>query len=170
MIRSDKKLRELDLILSRNNILIVSEAIKSLRNEVPFEGAIGLLIAYYDRSANLSLKNQIRDFMNDLKEQSAIPEVIAEIKKDNKPETLRMLISSCWQSGLDYSGYSSDFARFFLDGDFMTAIECFTVIESSVHKIKRSKKNEIIKMIREESPGQINEKTALALELISVLE
>jgi hypothetical protein len=34
----------------------------------------------------------------------------------------------------------------------------------------RAKKNEIIKTIREGSPAVISEKTALALELISVLE
>jgi hypothetical protein len=52
----------------------------------------------------------------------------------------------------------------------MTAIECFTVIESSVHKMTRAKKNEIVKMIREGSPAVVSDKTALALELISVLE
>jgi hypothetical protein len=81
-----------------------------------------------------------------------------------------MLVSSCWQSGLNYAGYSSDFAILFLTGDYMTAIECFTVIESSVHNITRAKKDEIIKMIREGSFAVISEKTALALELISVLE
>jgi hypothetical protein len=81
-----------------------------------------------------------------------------------------MLVSSCWQSGLDYADYSSDFAGLFLTGDYMTAIECFTVIESSVHKMTRAKKNEIVKMIREGSPAVVSDKTALALELISVLE
>jgi hypothetical protein len=52
----------------------------------------------------------------------------------------------------------------------MTAIECFTVIESSVPTMTRAKKDEIIKMIRERPVSWTKEKEALALELISVLK
>ena len=45
--------------------------------------------------------------MNDLKDQSVSKEIITEIRKPFKPSTIRMLVSSCWQSGLDYSEYSN---------------------------------------------------------------
>jgi hypothetical protein len=170
MISPENKRKELEHILNKENFVRISAAIKMLRDESPFGGAIGLLVAYYDKSDNSSIKRLIRDFLNDLKDQSACSEVINEIRKNINTDTLRMLVSSCWQSGLDYAGYSSDFANLFLTGDYVTAIECFTVIESSLHNLTRTKKNEIIKMIREGSPAVISEKTALALELISVLE
>jgi hypothetical protein len=170
MISPENKRKELEHILNKENFVRISAAIKMLRDESPFGGAIGLLVAYYDKSDNSSIKRLIRDFLNDLKDQSACSEVINEIRKNINTDTLRMLVSSCWQSGLDYAGYSSDFANLFLTGDYVTAIECFTVIESSLHNLTRIKKNEIIKMIREGSPAVISEKTALALELISVLE
>jgi hypothetical protein len=107
--------------------------------------------------------------MNDLKDQSASNEVITEIRKQWKAETISMLISSCWQSGIDYSEYSLDLARVFLKGDYVTAIECLTVIEETVHKLSREKKDEIIKVIEENPIIPVNEKTALALELISIL-
>ena len=47
-----------------------------------------------------------------------------EIRKPWKDDTISMLVSSCWQSGLDYSEYSMDFAKVFLKGDYVTAIEC----------------------------------------------
>lgn len=170
MISSENKRKELEHILSRHNFVRIAEAIKMLRNESPFTGAIGLLVSYYDGSDNIPIKNLIRDFMNDLKDKSSREEVIAEIKSDLKPETLRMLVSSCWQSGLDYKDYSAYFAGLFLASDYMTALECFSVIESSVHNMSRREKDSIIKIIRDGSEGSINEKTALALELISVLE
>jgi len=55
-------------------------------------------------------------------------------------------------------------------GDYITAIECFTVIESSVQYLKREEKDAIIKLIRDRSANGTGEKTALSLELISVLE
>jgi hypothetical protein len=170
MTSPENKRKELEHILNKENFVRISATIKMLRDESPFGGAIGLLVAHYDKSDNSSIKRLIREFLNDLKYQASCSEIIDETRKDIKPDTLRMLVSSCWQSGLDYADYSSDFAGLFLTGDYMTAIECFTVIESSVHKMTRAKKNEIIKTIREGSPAVISEKTALALELISVLE
>ena len=170
MTSPENKRKELEHILSKENFVKISATIKMLRDESPFGGAIGLLVAHYDKSGNSSIKRLIREFLNDLKDQASCKEVIDQIKKDIKPDTLRMLVSSCWQSDLDYAGYSSDFAELFLTGDYMTAIECFTVIESSVHNMTRSKRDEVIKMIREGSPAVISDKTALSLELISVLE
>ncbi len=169
MTGDEKKLRELGAILNNNNSLKITQAIKVLRNEPPFTGAIALLISYFDTSSNNSVRQMIREFMNDLKNQSSCIEVIAEIKRNYKDETLQMLASSCWQSGLDYSSYCSDFADLFLSGDYMTALECFTVIESSVHNMTRESKNVIINKIKTGAPNIAGEKSALASELISVL-
>jgi len=170
MITQENKRKELEHILSRDNFVKIAEAIKMLRNESPFGGAIGLLVSYFDETTNNSIKKLIREFLNDLKDQASCYEVVAEMKKNMKPETLRMVVSSCWQSGLNYAGYSSDFASIFINGDYMTAIECFTVIESSASHMTRAKKDEIIKMIRERPVSGTDEKEALALELISVLK
>jgi len=170
MTSPENKRKELEHILSKDNFIRITDTIKMLRDESPFTGAIGLLVSYYDESDNGLIKSAIKEFLDDLKDQASCAEVVAEIKKDIKPDTLRMLVSSCWQSGLDYAGYSADFAELFLAGDYMTAIECFTVIESSAHNMSRAKKDEIIDIIREGTETGISEKTALALELISVLE
>ncbi len=171
MIRSEKRLKELALVLTRDNPLMIEDAIEVLRNTQPFEGAIGLLTSYFNRSDNSSIRKQITNFMNDLKDQAACREVMEEIKKEILPDTLRMLISSCWQSGLDYVAYSADFAGIFLlTDDYMTAIECFTVIESSVQNMTTKEKDEIIRIITEGSALRSEEMSALETELISVLK
>jgi hypothetical protein len=170
MIKSEKKIKELDEILNKDNNIIIIEAIEVLRQEKPFEGAIGLLTAFYDKSEDFLIRKTIAGFMNDLKEQTATEEVIKEIRKPWKSDTISMLISSCWQSGLNYSEYSLDLAKVFLAGDYVTAIECLTVIEESEPELSKSGKDEIIKMLKESPVSQINEKKALTLELISILE
>ena len=72
------------------------------------------------------------------------------MKSENtwKPDTISMLVSSCWQSGLDYSAYSLDLAKVFLKGDYVTAIECLTVIEESVPEMSKERKDEIMKILR----------------------
>ncbi len=169
-MKSEKKLKELAVIINKRNNNLIIGAVKSLREEEPFEGAIGLLIAVFNESDNRSVRKAIEEFLNDLKDKSLRPEVIAEIRKPWNPETISMLVSSCWQSGLDYSDYIDDIADAFLDGDYATAIECMTVIEASCGNCSREKKDGIIRRIEGKFFSAVNEKSTLTLELISILE
>lgn len=164
------KRKELEHILNGGNFVAISNAIKNLREESPFSGAVSLLVAHYNRNNNSSVRNLISSFLNDLKDQSSCAEVIEEIRKEVNSETLRMLVSSCWQSGLDYSGYSGDFAKLFITGNYMTALECFTVLESSLPDISQNDKAAIRTMIRNANKKGTGDKKALADELISILE
>jgi hypothetical protein len=171
MNRSVKRLKELDIILNRENVQKITEAIEVLRYGQPLEGAISLLVSLYNRSDDSSIKSLITSFMNDIKDQSACSEVMAEIRKEASTGTLRMLISSCWQSGLNYAEYSADFIEIFLlTDDYLTAFECFTVLEPLVQDIPKSRRDEIIQVIRAKTPVLSNDLRALRLELISVLE
>jgi hypothetical protein len=108
--------------------------------------------------------------MNDIKDLAVRPEVISEIKKPWKPDTISMLVASCWQSGLDYSEYSQVFVNTFLNGDYVTAIECLTVISESAHNISRVEKDMMINTIRDNPFMNSDEKTVLTLELLTILE
>jgi len=170
MSTPENKRKELEHILNRDNFVKISSAIKALRDESPFGGAIGLLVSFYDRTDNHSIKRLIEEFLNDLKDQNSCREVVDELGKSLKPETLRMLVASCWQSGLDYSGFVSDFAELFVSGDFATAIECFTVIESSSGHLTKAEKAALVGQLKKNASGVSGEKTALAMELLYFLE
>lgn len=169
MTSTEKKLNELRTVLSNNNSLKISNAIKLLREEPPFPGAIGLLVSYYDGASGESSRLIIKQFMNDLKYMSLRSEVMAEIRKVYSPDTIEMLVSSCWQSGLDYSEFWSDFAGLFLEANYMTALECFTVIESSMPNLTPESRDSIIKMITDNSSVIAEEKKMLARELVALM-
>ncbi len=169
VINSEKRLKELSNILkSKDNILIV-EAIKELRNEEPFEGAISLLASFFDIAKDKVVNRAIEEFFNDLKDYTVQKEVIEEIRKPWKEDTISMLVASCWQSGLDYSDYLTDMAKIFLEGNYTTAIECMTVIEESVPSSTRERKDEIIRMINNSPLSGTHEKYPLTQELVSIL-
>jgi hypothetical protein len=170
MVKSEKKVKELAVLLSKENSLLISEAIGLLRDEEPFEGAISLLASLYDKTEDSSIKKNIEGFMNDLKDQSVSKEIMSEIRKPFKQSTISMLVSSCWQSGLDYSEYSSDLAEVFLRSDYVTALECLTVIEESAHELSPAKRKELIKIIREYPDQASNEKKGLTHELVTILK
>ena len=164
------KRKELEHILSNGNFVKINEAIKKLRDSSPFSGAIGLLSSHYESTGNQQIKELIAGFLNDLKDQSLCGEVVDEIKKEFTWPTRSMLIASCWQSGLNYSGYMGDFAEMFISGDYATALECFTVIESSSGHLSRADKNSLIRLLKDNASKVSGEKTALAMELLYFLE
>jgi hypothetical protein len=169
MIKSVQKLTNLSSLLDKDNNILITQAIDLLREERPFEGAIGLLVSYYDKTDDLSVRKTIEGFMNDLKDQSASIEVMNEIKKPWKEETISMLVASCWQSGLNYSEFAGELADIFIKGDYITAVECLTVIEESAPELTRKTKDAIINTVKKAPVSPIPEKKSLVFELISIL-
>jgi hypothetical protein len=169
MIRSDQKLTNFTALINKGNNILICQAIEFLREELPFEGAIGLLVSHYDSTEDASTRKSIEGFLNDLKDQTACAEVINEVRKQWKSDTISMLVSSCWQSGLNYAEYSTDLANVFLKGDYITAVECLTVIEESVQDMTIEEKNNIIRLIEENPFSQDSDKRLLTSELIAIL-
>lgn len=169
MITSEKKVGDLAIKLNDKDPAIVIAAIDSLRTTDPFSGAIQLLSALYDQTEITIIRDHIRSFLNDLKDKSLRTEVIAEINRSQNSETLAMLVSSCWQSGLDYSDWAYDFVNIFCKSDFIVALECLTILEESSHLLPSQKKKELIAVLKKKENNKIPEKSTLRCELISIL-
>lgn len=169
MTKSDAKLKRLSEIFRMNNRKPVTDAIRLLRKEEPFEGAVSLLVSLYDRTADDEIQKAIENFLNDIKYQSAASEIIAEISHEWKAETIKMLVTSCWQSGLDYNSYSTELTELFMTSDYATAIECLTVISESAHSLSPEKRNKLIKLIDNKIISLNPEIKKLAIELKSFL-
>jgi len=170
MIKSEKKLAELRRILSNGKYNEINDRISMLRAEEPFEGAIMLLARFYDESDREEIKTAIAAFFNDMKERSGRTEVIDSLDAVKKPETKAMLASSCWQSGLDYSEYAVPLSEAFMSGDYMTSLECFTVLENCSETISADDKTGIIARLDRAMTQYNIPLQKLAVELISVLK
>jgi hypothetical protein len=170
MLRSDKKLAELSKVLNNGRHNEIKARISMLRSEEPFEGALKLLARLYDTTDDEELKLIISRFFNDMKENSGRTEVIESISAANKSSTKAMLASSCWQSGLDYSDHAMALAEAFMTGDYMTSLECFTVLENCTGIISEADRSVIISTIEKQILSWDAEKQQLARELISIMK
>jgi hypothetical protein len=169
MIRSESKKKELSVLLRGNNNLVIAQGIDQLREEEPFEGALELLVSFFDTCNDQRIRKTINNFLCDIKDKDVRQEIMAELKKPLKPDTITMLISSCWQSGLDYSDYVSEFIKLFLASDYVTAIECLTVIEESAENLETTRRNELISILNKDAGTQNSEKKGLTAELVDIL-
>ena len=169
MLKSEKKLAELNKILTNGKYNEINDRISILRSEEPFAGAVSLLADFYDKTKDEGLKLLVSEFFNDLKERSCRAEVIESISSVSNPASKAMLASSCWQSGLDYSDHAVALAEIFILGDYMTSLECFTVLETCTGMISSSDKSGIISRLADKTGTYDAAKLKLAEELIALM-
>jgi hypothetical protein len=170
MLRSDKKLAELNRILNGGRHYEIEEKIGLLRGSEPYEGAIRLLALFYDNTEDESIKLIISDFFNDMKESSCRAEVIDSISAVTKPASKAMLACSCWQSGLDYADHALALADIFMKGDYLTSLECFTVLDTCSGMITETDRVSIITGLEKAAGTYDKAKQQLTRELIAVLK
>lgn len=170
MLKSEKKLAELNKILTNGKYNEINDRISILRSEEPFAGTISLLADFYDKTKDEGLKLLVSDFFNDLKERSCRAEVIESMATVSNPASKAMLASSCWQSGLDYSDHAIALAEIFILSDYLTSLECFTVIETCSGMISSTDKSGILTRLEDEMDTFDTAKQQLARELVAVLK
>ena len=170
MERSEKKLAELGRVLSRGRRHEIDEKIRSLRSEAPFEGALRMLAFFFDDSDDEIIKLAIAGLFNDMKESSGRAEVIQSLASVHKPGSRAMLASSCWQSGLDYAEYAVTLAATFMAGDYITSLECFTVLDTCAKAISDDDRPGIISRLEKEISSYDTPKQKLTAELIAILK
>lgn len=123
------KVKQIIETLNSGNELKISSAISTLQtNGDPsiLEPLIRLLLT------DLSSKNrtEIVEFLCSLKDSRAVDEMMRIIADTNYLSLRQVLLSTLWNSKLDYSYFLPEFVEIAVDGNFMEALECLTIIEN----------------------------------------
>ncbi len=157
----EKIRKELESSTSDNIVKIIKE----LRKEEPFPGIILLLADFHSRTDSTDVSKEIEKFFNDIKDQTLAPEIIISIDQSESDQTRCALISACWQSGLDYGDYIEQFVDYSIKGDYLTALESFTVIEQFIMGADNNLKEKLTETINRSLEQQPDEKTGLLKEI-----
>lgn len=126
---NQKKVQAVMEDLRSGNEQKFSAAIKTLHSI----GNVSVLTELLDLlRTDLSEKNrqELLDTLNDLNDSDAIPVIMEALRDEVNHDIRRDVLTTIWNSKLDYSAYLPDFVAMALDGDFMDALECLTVIEN----------------------------------------
>ena len=76
------------------------------------------------------VKSEVFDFLGDLKAINTVAEIISIVKDENFLEQRQEVLSTIWNSTLDYSGFIAEFVEIACDGSFMESLECLTILEN----------------------------------------
>lgn len=127
-----KKTSKLQLIiadLQSNDEKKVAKAIKSLESNGDASAIKPLADVLL---TEISEKNRasIIELLNSLKDSSAIIEIM-DVLDDEKYISIRQsILSTIWNTKVDFSGYVDSFVEIATQGDFLEAVECLTIIEN----------------------------------------
>ncbi len=110
---------------------LVLESIVALRKKGNAE-SVGALLECYFVSDSAAIKNEIIMLFNDVKDNRVAGVWAAGLEKYIDRPGFSELLSCCWMARVDFGNELMRFARMFVKGNLMTAIEAITVIEQNM--------------------------------------
>ncbi|MCF8415491.1 MAG: HEAT repeat domain-containing protein [Crocinitomicaceae bacterium] len=123
------KLNALSIELKSGNETKISAAIKILQTN-GHANILPELVELLKTKPSQKIRAELMELLNDLRDSSVAETMIELIKDENNNSVLQELLSAIWASKVDYSQYLPEFIAIAVDGDFMIALECLTIIEN----------------------------------------
>jgi len=155
--------------LTSHDTPIILETLEQIRHE----GDCTILSHLFDLlvdTYNVEIKNAIAALLNDLKDKSSVASLVEGIRNPKYQSELAVIVSACWQCGLDFSEYLSDFVDLVLTNNYLVAIEAFTVIESTDARFADELLSANILKIKAQLCNLAPDRKPLVAELLKLLE
>jgi len=128
------KLNRLKSAIKTGNPELIDHAFEEIKSKGD-QSYIAPLIQLLHSSVATEIKELVYQLFADLKNEHSVDQLIDELKKEQDPEILTRLVSTCWQNGLNYSRHLPYFVDLIIGQEFQIAFEAFTVIENMYGKI-----------------------------------
>ncbi len=127
--QQSKKIATLIADLKSGNAKKISTALKTLEASGNVQILEPLAEVLMDKNMEDSHK-EIIEFLSSMKDSSAIDEMMRLLGEGRFLAVRQVLLTTIWNSPLDYSYYLPDFVDIAVEGNFMEALDCLTIIEN----------------------------------------
>ncbi len=164
--------KEIQKLLNSSKIEDNEKGLKLVRKKGKID-ELSLVCNLLNNSQLESLEPQIIDLISNFKDKKGNEIIVNSISKIREQNgNLRAILQACWQSQLDFRQHLALFADIFIDSDYITALEAFTVIENIWidNEYESSHRELLIDSIKDKLGEMDESKVILAQELILVLE
>ncbi len=115
---------------------------------------------------------KILSLLCDLKNQDSAGIIVEHLTRTDKSNVKQLLVSACWQSGLNFSTYIDVFVELLLNSDYVIIIEAFSMIEKIIEDkgVSVEKLTEIRKVIAGSVVSMPKDLQPFIMELISLID
>ena len=131
---------------------------------------IPYVIRLYFVTRNEKIRNEILALLNNLKDQNACQYLVDAVIQYKGQESYHNIVSSCWQSGLDYSKYMDVFIDLVMEQELLTAIEAFSVVEENISQVSPPEREKFAIYIRSKLKIIDVERKNLVNELLHLVQ
>lgn len=128
-VKLSQKLKSILSDLHSEDEKKVSKAVKSLESHGNAH-AIRSLAEALLKSKSEKNKSEIIELLSSLKDTSTIVEMIEVLTDEMFLPIRQQLLMTIWNMKVDFSNYIDDFVEIAVNGDFMEALDCLTIIEN----------------------------------------
>jgi len=164
----NKKNQEIINKLSSSNENEIIETIKLLR-KVGNNVLLYQTFITFQNNSSQQIKDEIFRLWCDLQLQESVDVIIDVIEKNEFADIKREVISSCWQSKLEFKDLVP-FINTVINDDFETAIEAFTVIDNNAFQVSKANLTEHIQQLKSAFATISEDKKELVKQIIVMLE
>lgn len=127
--KEQKKLKQLMLDIKTGDQEKITGALKSLRVHGN-SSVLPLLLETWQRGVTDKNENEIIEFLSELKHSDSVYPIMNVLNDGKFEEIHQKLLTTIWNTNIDYSEHLEDFVKIAVKGDFMVALECLTIIEN----------------------------------------
>lgn len=123
----------------------------------------------YISNTNAIIRNKIAAIFMDLKQQSSVKFLIKMLQETDNDALKKLILSSCWQSRLDFTQDLEIFIDFVIHANFELSFEAFSVIENVEQKISHQRKHELMDYIQGILPQCREENLSFANNMAQII-
>ena len=149
---------------------LVIPVLNHLRKSIHASPYLPEVIHLLYETKNIEIRRELSQFLNDYKDPGGIPHILEALQDDQFKPVWNIIISACWQSGLDYSKNLDIFITIFLKEDYLTALEAFSVIEQSMPYLEEKKLGQYRETLIAGLNKVDSDKAPLVREMIKIME
>lgn len=157
-----------DLLFSKDEKTVI-KTINAIR-ESGTNNDLVLLAELFEKHDSDEVKKLISGLFCDLKNQASADALVRLCQTTAYKETLKMLVSSCWQSRLNYIDNFELFIDMVIHEGFEISFEAFTLIESFEEKTTETRKSDLVAYVKNNISACKDANLPFALELVTIIE
>lgn len=161
--------KEIIASLASKDEKIVLRAVQRIKKDGD-DRVVEPMINVWISTDNRKIRDGITEVLNSLRDERAIAPLVRVLKRNDLGEFKAMLLSAFWNMPLSPTEHVNTFAEIAVDGDYMEAMECLTIVENLEPPFQEELLLEAQLTLRTALAEGESEKDQLLKDMLGVLE
>ncbi len=130
------KIKQINEYLASNDEKQIKKALSGLKADGDSTVIIPLADLLLADRENQKYRKDILEIFSSLKDTSTVEIMVEVLRNEHYLPVRQLLLSTIWNTSLDYTHYMSDFVLMACEGDFLEALDCLTILENLPSEIE----------------------------------